>query len=75
MASNKLFIFIEKEELAEIIRNQRQKYKYKFPIDDFEIMPFNWAKLIGCGDLPLLKLLKKKYNKDVPGPLIERKVF
>jgi hypothetical protein len=38
-------------------------------------MPFNWAKLLGCGDLSLLKLMKKRLNREIPGPLMEKKVF
>ena len=66
---------MDKEELSNIIKMQRQKVKYKFPIDDFCLMPFNWSKLLGCGDLALLKVLKKRLNRDVPGPLMEKKVF
>lgn len=66
---------MEKEEVANFIRGQRLKVKYKFTIDDFGLMPFNWAKRLGFGDLPLLKLMKKRIDRDFPGPLMEKKVF
>jgi len=49
--------------------------KFKFANDDFSIMPFTVAKLTGPSELQIYKMMHRTLNRDIPGPLMEKKVF
>ena len=65
----------EKDEINNLIRAQKYKAKFKLTLDDFIIMNGSVQKLQTVqSDTLICQKLTKRINREVVGPLIEKKV-
>jgi hypothetical protein len=62
------------DEIQNMIRMQRHKVKFKFAIDDHTNFSNYTQTLMGnLSEFIVMKMIKKTYNRSIPGPLLEKK--